>query len=157
MSASSPPPKPTGAAFLLAQLGSHAAQRFSERVAKIDLIPPHAGILRMIVSMQECSQQALAERLDILPSRVVTLIDELEAKDLIKRQRSKTDRRAYALVLTKRGQQTLVQLSKLAAEHEADLCAALTADELHTLTVMCRKIADQQGLKTGVHPGYRSL
>jgi DNA-binding MarR family transcriptional regulator len=111
----------------------------------------------MIVSMQECSQQALAERLDILPSRVVTLIDELEAKDLIKRQRSKTDRRAYALVLTKRGQQTLVQLSKLAAEHEADLCAALTADELHTLAVMCRKIADQQGLKTGVHPGYRSL
>src|SRR6202041_4118170 len=68
-----------------------------------------------------------------LPSRVVTLIDELEAKGLIKRQRSKTDRRAYALVLTKRGQQTLVQLSKLAAEHEADLCAALTADELHTL------------------------
>jgi DNA-binding MarR family transcriptional regulator len=92
-----------------------------------------------------------------LPSRVVTLIDELEAKGLIKRQRSKTDRRAYALVLTKRGQQTLVQLSKLAAEHEADLCAALTADELHTLAVMCRKIADQQGLKTGVHPGYRSL
>ena len=157
MSASSPLPKPTGAAFLLAQLGSHAAQRFSERVAEIDLIPPHAGILRMIVSMQECSQQALAERLDILPSRVVTLIDELEAKGLIKRQRSKTDRRAYALVLTKRGQQTLVQLSKLAAEHEADLCAALTADELHTLAVMCRKIADQQGLKAGVHPGYRSL
>jgi hypothetical protein len=39
MSAASPPSKPTGAAFLLAQLGSHAAQRFSERVGKIDLIP----------------------------------------------------------------------------------------------------------------------
>src|SRR5258708_32563021 len=114
MSAASPPSKPTGAAFLLAQLGSHAAQRFSERVGKIDLIPPHAGILRMIVSMQECSQQALAERLDILHSRIVTLFDELESKGLIKRKRSKTVRRADATVLYIYAQPPHIHLSYIA-------------------------------------------
>jgi DNA-binding MarR family transcriptional regulator len=156
MSKPSPRP-PTGTAFLLTQLGTHAAQRFAERLSKIDLIPAHAGILRMIGRSDECSQQHLAERLGALPSRIVTLIDELEGKGLLKRRRSKSDRRAYALVLTKRGQQTLGAIGKLAADHEADLCAALTEDELVTLASLCRRIAEDQGLKSGVHPGYRDL
>ena len=32
-----------GAAFLLAQLGAHAARRFADRVAELDLTPPQAG------------------------------------------------------------------------------------------------------------------
>src|SRR3954451_5866670 len=32
-----------GAAFLLAQLGSHAARLFADRIAALDLTPPQAG------------------------------------------------------------------------------------------------------------------
>ena len=150
-------PPPTGAAFLLAQLGAHGARRFGERIKAIDLTPPHAGILRMIASMPECSQKSLAGQLGILPSRMVILIDELDAKDLVKRRRSTKDRRNYALALTKHGEKALHQLSRLAAEHEADLCAALNAEDKSTLARLCRKIAAQQGLTPGVHPGYREL
>ena len=150
-------PPPTGAAFLLAQLGAHGARRFGERVKAINLTPAHAGILRMIASMPECSQKSLAERLGVLPSRMVVLIDELDAKDLVKRHRSTRDRRNYALALTKQGQKVLQKLSGLAAEHEADLCTALNAEEKSTLAKLCRKIATQQGLTQGVHPGYGDL
>ena len=150
-------PPPTGAAFLLAQLGAHAARRFGERTRGINLNPPHAGIMRMIASMPECSQKGLAERLGVLPSRMVVLIDELDAKGLVKRHRSTKDRRNYELALTTHGEKVLKQLSRLAAEHEADLCSALDAEEKSLLAKLCRKIAAHQGLTPGVHPGYRDL
>jgi len=149
--------RPCGAAFLLAQLGAHGAQRFGVRIAALGLAPPHAGLLRMIASIPDCSQQKLAKRLGILPSRMVVLIDELEARGLVARRRKPRDRRTYALALTRTGAQALKKISRLAAEHEADLCAALDAHELATLVTLCEKIAAQQGLTPGVHPGYRTL
>jgi len=48
-------------------------------------------------------------------------------------------------------------LSRLAADHEADLCAALTPKEREQLAALGRKIVHQQGLIPDVHPGYRKL
>jgi DNA-binding MarR family transcriptional regulator len=157
MTANTSVPRPTGAGFLLAQIGAHGARRFGERIKVIDLAPPHAGILRLIHSMSDCSQKELAERLGILPSRMVILIDELGAKGLVERRRSTLDRRNYALVMTKQGTKVFRQLSVLAAQHEADLCSALSAEEKALLVKLCAKIAAQQGLVPNVHPGYRDL
>ena len=148
--------RPCGAAFLLAQLGAHGADLFGERIAVLG-IPPHAGILRMIAATPECNQQALAKRLGVLPSRMVILIDELATKRLVDRKRSTKDRRHSELLLTAKGKRTLEKLSKIAAEHEADLCAALTKEERDTLATLCRKIVAHEGLTPDVHPGYRKL
>jgi DNA-binding MarR family transcriptional regulator len=148
---------PTGAAFLLAQLGAHAADRFADRIRILGISPPHAGILRLIAAGSSFNQLSLGRKLGVFPSRMVILIDQLVEKGLVERKRSETDRRQSTLVLTKKGAHVLERLSGLAAEHEADLCAALTVDERHTLASLCRKIADQQGLTPNVHPGYRKL
>jgi DNA-binding MarR family transcriptional regulator len=149
--------RPSGAAFLLAQVGAHAADLFGNRIAVLAISPPHAGILRMIARTPECNQQALAKRLRVLPSRMVILIDELAAKRLVERRRSTKDRRHSELVLTAKGQRTLDKLSNIAAQHEVDLCAALTNKERDTLATLCRKIVAHQGLTPDVHPGYRKL
>src|SRR5439155_22059085 len=125
--------RPSGAAFLLAQLGAHAADRFAERIEVLGITLPHAGILRLVATTPSCNQQALAKRLGVLPSRMVILIDELTEKRLVERRRSAKDRRHSELVLTKRGRGMLGKHTKLAAEHEADLCAGLTAAERNTL------------------------
>lgn len=148
--------RPTGAAFLLAQLGAHAARKFGERISPLGLTPPHAGILRMINS-RPCSQQELAEQLGVFPSRIVTLIDELGSKGLVDRQRSTKDRRNYELTLTKKGRETLKALSQSAAEHESDLLGALNSEERMKLAALCRKIVEHQGLTRGVHPGFRDI
>src|SRR6187397_2772249 len=116
------PPRPTGAAFLLSQLGAHAG----ERIKGLGVAPRHAGILRIIARTPSCNQRALAKRLGVLPSRMVILLDELTEKGLVERKRSTIERRHSESVLTKRGQRMLEKLSRLAADHEADLCAALT-------------------------------
>src|SRR5437879_9670900 len=100
-------PRPTGAAFLLAQLGAHAADRFGERIKKLRLAPRHAGILRIIEKTPSCNQRTLAKKLRVLPSRMVILIDELAGKGLVERKRSTKDRRHSELVLTPRGRRML--------------------------------------------------
>ena len=149
--------RPTGAAFLLAQLGAHAADRFGERIKGLGIAPRHAGILRIIATTPACNQRALAKRLGVLPSRMVILIDDLAEKGLVERKRSTKDRRHSELVLTKRGRAMLEKLSKLATEHEAELCAALTTKEREQLAALGRRIVHQQGLTPDVHPGYRKL
>jgi len=149
--------RPTGAAFLLAQLGAHAERRFGERVAQIGLTPADAGVIRKIAMDPGVSQQALAEHLGLLPSRMVALVDALESKGIVERRRSTEDRRNYQLQLTERGQQVLQNLSRIAAEHEEDLCSSLSHEERARLRDLCSRIAEQQGLTSGVHPGYRHL
>src|SRR5437764_12906866 len=75
-------PRPTGAAFLLAQRGAHAADRFGERIKKLRLAPRQAGILRIIEKTPSCKQRTSAKQLRVLPSRMVILIDDLAGQGL---------------------------------------------------------------------------
>jgi DNA-binding MarR family transcriptional regulator len=146
-----------GAAFLLAQIGAHAAGRFGERLAEHRLSPPQAGILRLVAARSGMSQQELADTLGMLPSRVVAFVDELEADGLVQRVRDTGDRRRNALQLTQHGRSTLQVIGRVAKAHEDAICAALSERERSQLRTLLSKIAEEQGLTPGVHPGYRSL
>ncbi len=146
-----------GIAFLLAQIGAHAAQRFAERIAGLDLTPPQAGLLRAIATQPGRSQQVVATQLGVPPSRFVHLVDALEQRGLVRRQRNETDRRLYALHLTAEGDELMAKLHATGAAHEEDICAGLTTDQRHALRVALQHIATRQGLTPGVHPGYRRL
>jgi DNA-binding MarR family transcriptional regulator len=146
-----------GAAFLLAQLGAHAAGRYAARVAELELDPAQTGVLHLIAREPGQSQQTLAARLGVAPSRVVGLLDTLEARSLLERRRHPGDRRNHALHLTEAGTALLGQIRALAVEHEATLTAGLSPAEHAQLVGLLRKVADDQGLTPGVHPGYRNL
>lgn len=148
---------PTGAAFLLAQLGAHAASRFASRLGQRDLTPPQAGILRQLREGDGLSQQELADRLRIPASRVVAFVDDLEGRGLLRRERNPSDRRQNILRTTHSGRDALRAIGSVAREHEADLLAALDDDERRQLTALLERVAQQQGLTPGVHPGYRYL
>jgi DNA-binding MarR family transcriptional regulator len=151
-------PAPSGSlSFLLSQVGAHSAARFAERLAPLELAPTHAGILRVLGQADGLSQQALGERLRVFPSRLVELLDELEERGLVERRASPTDRRRHALHLTEKGREMLQQIDRVAGEHQEALCAALTEPERAQLALLLRRIADEQGLAPGVHPGYRTL
>lgn len=151
------PARPGGdAAFLLSQLGAQAAALFAQRLEPLGLTPAHAGILRLIASDPELNQRALASRLQAVPSRVVTLVDELEQLGLVKRERRAQDRRSHALRLTRQGIDMLAALRNVADSHQADLLHELTEDEQLTLVVLLQRLADAHDLPSRVHPGFRS-
>ena len=151
-------PAPSGSlAFLLSQVGAHSAARFAGRLAPLQLAPAHAGILHVLRQADGLSQQALGEKLGVFPSRLVELLDGLEERGLVERRASPTDRRRHALYLTEKGREMLRQIDRVAGEHQDALCAALTEPERAQLAALLRRIADEQGLTPGVHPGYRTL
>lgn len=144
-------------AFLLSQVGAHSAGRFADRLAPLGLKPPHAGILRAIDQADGLSQQAMVERLGVSPSRLVLLLDELERLGLVERRARPGDRRSYALHLTEAGREALEQIVRVARQHQDDLCAALDETEREQLVGYLRRIAEQQRLSPGIHPGWKLL
>jgi DNA-binding MarR family transcriptional regulator len=149
--------RPSSAAFLLAQIGAHAARKFAERLAPIHLSPPHVGILGILRRSEGLSQQDLAVVLRMHPSSLVAVIDELEERGLVERKDSPDDRRIYELHLTDKGQATLSDIGRIAHEHNKSLCAALSDEEREQLRGLLQRIADEQGLARGVHPGFSRL
>ncbi|WP_345638063.1 MarR family winged helix-turn-helix transcriptional regulator [Rugosimonospora acidiphila] len=152
---STPRHRPRTTAFLLAQVGAHAAARFAERISELGVIPADAGLLRMIATQPGRSQQSLAEELGVVPSRVVALVDNLERKGLIERRRNPQDRRNYALHLTTEGTHVMTEMRGIGSAHEDDICAALDDTQRARLAALLEAIAAQQGLTPGVHPGYQ--
>jgi DNA-binding MarR family transcriptional regulator len=81
-----------------------------------------------------------------------------EERGLIERRRNPDDRRHHALFLTAEGGQFMrTKLGPIGAAHEDDICAALTEAERGQLAGLLGRIAEQQGLIPGVHPGYQQL
>src|SRR5215471_13797663 len=141
-------------AFLLAQVGGHAAAGFAERMHTLGLTSADAGTLRIVQAKEGISQQALGTELGVAPSRLVALIDDLEQRGLLERRDQPDDRRSYGLYLRSKGQDVLRLIGQIAREHQQALCAALTEKERDELVALLKRIADQQGLRPGVHPGF---
>ena len=150
-------PRDGGVAFLLAQLGAHAAALFAERIRPLHLTPPQAGVLRRLAQFPGQSQRELADALGMHAPRLVALIDELENRGLVARDRDPGDRRNYAISLSDEGRRLLTELGRVAGQHEHAITAGLDDDERAQLLALLRRIAEEQGLRPGVHPGFRRL
>ncbi len=138
-------------AFLLSQLGALASARFAERTRELGLTPSDAGVLRLLGRTPGLSQRSLADRLGAVPSRVVPLIDSLEARGLVARVRSSTDRRNYELRLTAEGTTVLGKLRGIAERHEAEILSPLTSEESAQLGSLLARLASAHALDTDLH------
>jgi DNA-binding MarR family transcriptional regulator len=144
---------PSSLAFLLSQVGIHAASQFAERLAKIDLQPPLFRILNLVDAAEGRSQQAIGEAIQVPPSRMVALVDELERRGLVERRPKPDDRRVRALYLTRKGRTKLARGREIAKDHEAALTAGLAPADRERLTQLLQQIVDVQTIGRGVHPG----
>ena len=145
------------AALLLAQVGAHGAKQFADRLSVLKLTPPHAGILRRLVQSPGISQRELATTLGMHASRLVAVLDEMESLGLLIREAKAEDRRTYSLQVTAKGKETMEQIAAISQQHNEALCAALNEEERAVLVGLLQRIADQQGLLRGVHPGFSTL
>jgi len=154
----SPPPRSNAfVLFLLSQVGAHASACFSDRIAPLGLKPYHAGILSVLGNNAGLTQQALADLLGMFPSRLVALLDEMGKLKLIERRESPSDRRTYALHLTKAGHDAWMKVGQLSVLLQDDLCAALNEKERAALADMLNRMVAEQKITPGVHPGFRRM
>jgi DNA-binding MarR family transcriptional regulator len=140
-------------AFLLSQVGIHASRRFTERIAAAGINPPLFRILNLVDAAEGQSQQTIGAAIEVPPSRMVALVDELEERGLIERRPDPKDRRVRALFLTAKGRGTLTRGREIAAEHEEELTRGMAPADRKRLVELLQKIVDQQVIGRGVHPG----
>ena len=144
-----------GTAFLLAQVGAAAAERFGQALTELELTPPLAGLLRQLSDGAPRSQQQLAQELGTAPSRIVAYLDDLEHRAAVQR-RPGPDRRVNVVTLTDSGRELLRRLDRVARAHEQRVTAGLTAQQRATLQELLATVAAGLDLTTGVHSGYRA-
>ena len=145
-----PPPPSVG--FTLSQLGFATSGRFGQLMARLGLEPRHFAVLRAVGEAGGQSQQAVAQRLQIPASTMVSLLDHMERAGLIERHSHPTDRRTRLPQLTGRGQEILDQAVRLGADWEKEICSGLSAAERDTLLALLRRVAVNIGVATGELP-----
>ena len=97
------------------------------------LRPRHLIALSLLHDGGPLSQQALGEALSLDPSNVVGLLNELEVRGLITRQRDPVDRRRHIVSLSEAGSCELAAAGAQIDNVEDSLLAALSAAERATL------------------------
>jgi DNA-binding MarR family transcriptional regulator len=143
--------------FSLSTTGYAVSRCFHEILDPLDLEPRDFALLRAVRAAEGLSQQALAERMRILPSRMVAFIDALEARGLLERRHSREDRRTRALHLTDEGRDLLDRAFALALGHERNICADLSAEEREQLLGLLQRVALRLGLPAGTHAGHAAM
>jgi DNA-binding MarR family transcriptional regulator len=135
--------------FVVSSVGYAVAKRFRATLAPLGLEPREFALLRAVGAAEGQSQQAVGERLQIPPSRMVAFVDGLEERSLLERRQNPHDRRTRALYLTTEGRALLERAFTLAFGLERDLCAELSDSEREQLLELLQRVALRVGLATG--------
>lgn len=126
---------------LLAHLARRIRLRSEAVLAPLGLRPRHLVALTVLREGDGMSQQALAGTLEMDGTNVVGLLNELEAKGLVERRRSPTDRRRHLVMLTHSGKERLCEAERALTVAEDEVLGALAPDERGTLYELLRRAA----------------
>ena len=131
--------------FLLARLGVSFKARALARLDGEGFDAHHYSVLAVLGEGRCEAQTTVAEVLGLDPSRLVALLDSLEERGLVARQRDTQDRRRHVVSITPAGRRQLQRLRAVAKELEDELLAPLTPQDrvaFHELLVQLTSAYD---------------
>ncbi|GAB4359060.1 MAG: MarR family winged helix-turn-helix transcriptional regulator [Gammaproteobacteria bacterium] len=113
---------------------------FAAAFGDFEITPTLYASLLLIGANPGLKQTDLAQAVQLDRSTVVSVIDNLEGRELVERNRAADDRRSNALSLTRKGKALLARLKPLVEAHERRLVRNLTPDEAADLKRLLNKI-----------------
>lgn len=119
--------------FLLNKAARIMREDVAESLKPLSLTFQEYVILRMIDHQIVDTQHELAIRNDIDRTTMVDLVDRLEERDLLTRQKDAQDRRKYKIAMTARGRKTLTHAKRLTEKAQKHLMAELSESEVNTV------------------------
>ncbi|MEU5894879.1 MULTISPECIES: MarR family transcriptional regulator [Streptomyces] len=119
-------------------------QRIQKRhLVPIGITPAQSRLLRTLAHYETPPRMAdLAERLEVVPRAVTTLVDGLEAADLVRRAPDPTNRRVIRIELTDAGLKALGELRGARRAAAEDILAPLDAEQRAQLGVLLNALFD---------------
>jgi DNA-binding MarR family transcriptional regulator len=129
--------------FLLFRASQASLSLANQMLADIGLCARQAGILTMVTELQPMTQKALADALRIDRTTMVGLLDDLEAKGYVARQRHPRDRRAFLVHPTDSGRTAKIAAVRILDEQQRRFLSPLTPAERRQLAGLLTRLHAQ--------------
>jgi DNA-binding MarR family transcriptional regulator len=126
--------------FLLYSASQISHSLANEMLAEIALSARQAGILTMVTELEPMTQKALADALRIDRTTMVTLLDDLEGKGYVVRQRHPRDRRAFLIHPTGSGRAAKIAAVRILDEQQRRFLAPLSPAERSQLAALLTRL-----------------
>lgn len=102
--------------------------------------------LVLIVENSGLSQSQLADAMDVERPNLVIIVDELEQRELISRERVVTDRRTYALKATLKGRRLFDKTVEAVTAHERLLLSSID-QETQEIIIQAMHLIQSKGVR----------
>ncbi|MCP9959884.1 MULTISPECIES: MarR family winged helix-turn-helix transcriptional regulator [Streptomyces] len=121
----------------------HRSQQRQLEAADISITPAQSRLLRTVACYEAPPRMAdLAERLEVVPRAVTSLVDGLEASGRVRRVPDPANRRVTRIELTDEGRATLKLLGSARRTAAEDVLAPLTAEQRQVLGGLLSALVD---------------
>jgi MarR family transcriptional regulator, lower aerobic nicotinate degradation pathway regulator len=141
--------------YVLSLTGRAARAGAVEAAGRHGLSLGHVAVLASLNDFGPAAQRELCERLRQDPSDMVALIDGLEERGLVRRDRDPDDRRRHRVTLTAAGRRAQQRALGAMMAIEAELLAPLTDRERAQLRRLVTKVLAGADPRVGQRPSGR--
>lgn len=115
-------------------------RHFTETFADLELTQKQVSVMWLVADHPGISQIDLGQRLRMDRATTMTIINRLQARDYLRREKSPTDGRKQALYLNPPGEAALVLAKRAVQEHETWVKSRFTDAEIKTLVELLARI-----------------
>lgn len=115
-------------------------RHFTETFSDLELTQKQVSVLWLVDDHPGIAQIDVGQRLQMDRATTMTIVNRLQERGYLRRERSTTDARKQALYLTPPGGKALEKAKACIAEHEAWLKGRFTPEEVKKLVEMLARI-----------------
>lgn len=120
------------------------SSRIHRHLEAINLTITQFGVLEALLHLGPLYQRDLASKLLKSGGNITLVIDNLEKRELVKRDRQTQDRRCIKVSLTAKGQQLISQIFPSHVAAIMNEMSILTSSEQEELGRLCRRVGKQE-------------
>ena len=124
--------------FLVTKAHQRTHREFATALLPVGIEPRHYGALRALLIVGPVTQGELAQLLDVSPATVVAMVDDLEARGLLSRERDVQDRRVSRLHLSPEASTVVENAGEVSTRLLEDRLGGRDSVERHDLVRLLR-------------------
>lgn len=132
----------TSLGFTMGKLSQKMSALFEKNLSEMGITPKQYAILVVVYDNEGLTQKLVADQVAIDRTTMGQQVDILESKEMISRVRSKEDKRAYNLVLTSEGRDTVERLWESLQTSENEIIQSLSNQDQSDLRRLVRLLYD---------------